>query len=85
MTTPPVAAMLAHIEAALRPLADAQQAEPMHAYIICVLGIRANGQLVLSVAAFVLAAGSYKVIVLLRNGRRIAALLAPRGKFVKHV
>jgi hypothetical protein len=46
---------------------------------------RAIGQLVFSVAAFVLAAASYKVIVALRNGRRIAALLAPGGKFVKHV
>jgi len=44
MTTPPVAVVLAQIEAALRPLADAQQAVPMRAYMLnqfAFLGIRA--------------------------------------------
>ena len=45
MTTPPVTTHLAHIEAALRPLADAQQAVPMRAYMLdqfAFLGIRAT-------------------------------------------
>lgn len=45
MTTPPVATHLAHIEAALRPLANAQQAAPMRAYMLdqfAFLGIRAT-------------------------------------------
>jgi 3-methyladenine DNA glycosylase AlkD len=45
MTTPPVAAQLAHIEAALRPLADGAQAVPMRAYMLdqfAFLGIRAR-------------------------------------------
>ncbi len=47
MTTPPVAARLSQIEAALRPLADAQQAVPMRAYMLnqfAFLGIRATAR-----------------------------------------
>ena len=47
MTTPSVADLLAHIEAALRPLADAQQAAPMRAYMLnqfAFLGIRATAR-----------------------------------------
>ena len=42
---PPADAQLAQIEAALRPLADAQQAVPMRAYMLkqfAFLGIRAT-------------------------------------------
>ena len=45
MTTPSIDAQLAQIEAALRPLADAQQAVPMRAYMLkqfAFLGIRAT-------------------------------------------
>ena len=45
MTAPPIEAMLSQIEAALRPLADAQQAVPMRAYMLnqfVFLGIRAT-------------------------------------------
>lgn len=45
MTTPPIAAMFNQIETALRPLADAQQAVPMRAYMLdqfAFLGIRAT-------------------------------------------
>lgn len=46
MSMPPtVAQVLAHIEAALRPLADAQQAQPMRAYMLdqfAFLGVRAT-------------------------------------------
>lgn len=45
MPTPPVPAQLAQIEATLRPLADAQQAVPMRAYMLdqfAFLGIRAT-------------------------------------------
>ena len=45
MTTPTVATQFADIEAALRPLADAQQAVPMRAYMLhqfAFLGIRAT-------------------------------------------
>lgn len=47
MTTPPIPTQLAHIEAALRPLADAQQAVPMRAYMLdqfAFLGIRATSR-----------------------------------------
>ena len=45
MTTPSIDGLLAQIEAALRPLADAQQAAPMRAYMLkqfAFLGIRAT-------------------------------------------
>ena len=45
MTTPSIDGLLAQIEAALRPLADAQQAVPMRAYMLkqfAFLGIRAT-------------------------------------------
>ena len=45
MTTPQVATFFAHIDFALRPLADAQQAVPMRAYMLdqfAFLGIRAT-------------------------------------------
>ena len=45
MPTRPVVTHLAHIEAALRPLADPQQAVPMRAYMLdqfAFLGIRAT-------------------------------------------
>ena len=45
MTTPAVAALILQIEAALRPLADAQQAVPMRAYMLdqfAFFGIRAS-------------------------------------------
>ena len=45
MTTPPVTALLAQIEAVLRPLADGVQAVPMRAYMLhqfAFLGIRAT-------------------------------------------
>ena len=45
MTTPQVATFFAHIDTALRPLADAQQAVPMRAYMLdqfAFLGIRAT-------------------------------------------
>ena len=45
MPTPAVPALLAQIEVALRPLADAQQAVPMRAYMLdqfAFVGIRAN-------------------------------------------
>ena len=47
MTTPSIDALLAQIEAALRPLADAQQAAPMRAYMLnhfAFLGIRATAR-----------------------------------------
>ncbi|MDO8778800.1 MAG: DNA alkylation repair protein [Burkholderiaceae bacterium] len=45
MTTPAVAALILQIEAVVRPLADAQQAVPMRAYMLdqfALLGIRAT-------------------------------------------
>ena len=45
MTTPAAAALILQIEAALRPLADAQQAVPMRAYMLdqfAFFGIRAS-------------------------------------------
>ena len=47
MTTPSIDGLLAQIEAALRPLADAQQAVPMRAYMLnqfAFLGIRATAR-----------------------------------------